>query len=43
MKQKSSGISSVEAKETEDGRLILRFQDQPLKTLLLIAMFLTGL
>ncbi|MFM8299950.1 MAG: AAA family ATPase [Microcystis aeruginosa] len=31
MKQRVPGISSVEAKETEDGRLILRFQDQAFK------------
>lgn len=31
MKQRIPGISSVEAKETEDGRLILRFQDQAFK------------
>ena len=31
MKQRVPGISSVEAKETEDGRLILRFQDQAVK------------
>ncbi|CCI16375.1 conserved hypothetical protein [Microcystis aeruginosa PCC 9806] len=31
MKQIVPGISSVEAKETEDGRLILRFQDQAFK------------
>lgn len=31
MKQRVPGISSVEAKETEDGRLILRFQDQVFK------------
>ncbi|MFM2028179.1 MAG: hypothetical protein RLZZ339_2896 [Cyanobacteriota bacterium] len=31
MKQRVLGISSVEAKETEDGRLILRFQDQAFK------------
>lgn len=28
MKQRVPGVSKVEAKETEDGRLILRFQDQ---------------
>ncbi|MCZ8199173.1 MAG: AAA family ATPase [Microcystis sp. LE19-55.1A] len=31
MKQRVPGISSVEAKETEDGRLILCFQDQAFK------------
>jgi predicted ATPase len=31
MKQRVPGISSVKAKETEDGRLILRFQDQAFK------------
>ena len=31
IKQRVPGISSVEAKETEDGRLILRFQDQAFK------------
>jgi len=31
MKQRVPGISSVEAKETEDCRLILRFQDQAFK------------
>ncbi|CCI34390.1 AAA family ATPase [Microcystis sp. T1-4] len=31
MKERVPGISSVEAKETEDGRLILRFQDQAFK------------
>lgn len=31
MKRRVPGISSVEAKETEDGRLILRFQDQAFK------------
>lgn len=31
MQRRVPGISSVEAKETEDGRLILRFQDQAFK------------
>ncbi|MGK7931541.1 MAG: AAA family ATPase [Microcystaceae cyanobacterium] len=31
MKERVPGVSQVEAKETEDGRLILRFQDQSFK------------
>jgi predicted ATPase len=28
MKQRVPGVSKVEAKETDDGRLILKFQDE---------------